>query len=380
MKPARARVHGSPKDVLARCALGFAAAALAILVERALWSSVHLSPFLLVYPAVLIAAAGGGWSAGLTALVVSALALPYWFLPPVDSFAVAARRDALDLAIFCAVSLQMTWLVERMKRALREAHAAKATAEAATAARDTVLAVVAHDLRNPLQTIGLNSELLSRAVAGQGERVEGTVARIHRAAERARRLVDNILDSARIGALPFPIEPTVSPLASLLEESMSPFKAMADARSIELDLPASEALRGTIACDHDRIVQVLTNLVANALHYTPVGGKVVVDVGRLPQGVRFEVRDTGPGMTAEELEHAFDRLVHGKGPGHGSGLGLWIAKALVEAHGGTIEAVSEPGRGTSMVFVLPQPVSDTVAPDDGQPQPGGIPRMSPMPR
>ena len=345
---------------VARCALGVVLAALAVVVELAVWENIPPTPFLLVYPAVVVAAWFGRRTAGVTAILTASFALAYWLFPPTPSFAVAARRDALDLMMFCGVSVVLVELIARVKRALEQANTATRAAEAATNARDTVLAVVAHDLRNPLQTIGLTAELLAASEAGRDERDERKLMRIRHAAARARRLVDDLLDGARIDGDPFPLELASSPLASLVDESLSPFIPIAEARSIELDLPGSGGLGGAILCDRDRIVRVLSNLVGNALQYTPRGGKVAVAVQRSPDGVRFEVSDTGPGMTKDELAHACERLWHGQGPGHGFGLGLWIAKALVEAHGGGLQAASEAGRGTRMSFVVPQPPSPSL--------------------
>ena len=157
--------RGGVMGTVARCLVGLVVIALAIAVEKALWSSVPLSPFLLVYPAVIFATWIGGWPAGITVILMASLALPYWFLPPLDSFAIVARRDAIDLGIFVVMSLAFVWLVVRVRSTLMEARTARGIAERATAAKDTVLAVVAHDLRNPLQTIGLSAELLSTELA-----------------------------------------------------------------------------------------------------------------------------------------------------------------------------------------------------------------------
>lgn len=353
------------ESVFSRAALGVALAALAIVSELAAWSYAPPTPFLLVYPAVVIAAWWGGRAAGVAAVITSAVALAYSFLPPSDSLAIAARRDALDLALFLGASLLLTELIGRVKRALAEARAARRDAEAALEARDTVLAVVAHDLRNPLQTIGLNAELLAAEVSGAGAGTERHMKRIRDAAGRARRLVDGILDSARIGPEPFPIEKSTLSLASLVDESLSTFLMVARARAIDLEVPSSETLGGSITCDGERIAQVLSIIVGNALHYTPSGGKVTVAVRRRPEDVTFEVTDTGSGMAPNELARAFDRRWHGGHAGHGFGLGLWIARALVEAHGGRIHAESEPGKGTRMTFTVPQPAADEVAPAEG---------------
>lgn len=339
----------------ARCALGAAMTALATSAELALRAHVPTSPFLLVYPAVVLSAWWAGWEAGAVAIVTAAFVLAYWLLPPAPSIAVAAKRDVVDLAIFCGVSSMVVYLITRTRRALNEARAAQEISETANAAKETVLAVVAHDLRSPLQTIGLSAEILAAEMAGRSTRIELQLGRLRRSAERARRLVDNIIDSARIGGTPFPLEKTSCSLSALVEESVSPFRSLSEARSIQLEVPSNQDLEGSIVCDRNRIVQVLTNLLSNAFQYTARGGKVVIGVRRTSDDMGFFVTDTGCGMTRVELAHAFERLWHGQGPGHGSGLGLWITKALVEAHGGEISAASEVGRGTTMTFVLPQP-------------------------
>jgi signal transduction histidine kinase len=352
LKPCSLR-HDGVRYVLTRLGLAAAISAVAAVVAMALWSDTPPSPFLLAYPAVVLAAWWGGRIAGVATMVLTTLALAYFFLPPMSSLAVEGRRDALDLALFCGVSLLLTHFITRMRRALRRTQDALREAEAATAAKETVLAVVAHDLRNPLQTIGLGTELLAREIGHEGEPVNEQIARIRRCAERARRLVDNILDSARIGANPFPIASEEWLLPDLIDEALSPFEPIAGTRGIQLDLPDPSTIDGSIICDRDRIAQVLSNLVGNALQYTARGGRVAVDVRRTPNVVQFSVADTGVGMTRDELDHAFERQWRGQGPGHGSGLGLWIVKALVEAHGGRVAATSEPHKGTTMMFSIP---------------------------
>jgi signal transduction histidine kinase len=337
----------------ARLLVGLALVCLALGIQAVLWELSPPSPFLLVYPAVFVAAWLGGWASASVTTLGSMVALAWWFMPPSDSIAINAERDALDLGIFFAMSMLITWLVVRAKRAIFEASAAREVAERATAAKDAVLAVVAHDLRNPLQTITLSAELLSTS-SEPGAQTSARAYRIQRAAERARRLVDNILESATVEGAPLPIVPEVVSLSSLIDESMAPLKSMADERQIHLEVGGDPAT-GSLVCDRDRIVQVLGNLVGNSLKYTPAGGAIRVEIRREREALRFDVSDSGKGMSAEELAHAFDRLWHGRDSRHGTGLGLWITKALVEGHGGRITATSELGRGTRMSFVLPQP-------------------------
>ena len=146
------------------------------------------------------------------------------------------------------------------------------------------------------------------------------------------------------------------PLGQLVDETLSSFDILADRAAVRLDSPGSDTLAGTVFCDRDRITQALTNVVANAVSFTPPGGHVSLRVTRDPDAVRFEVEDSGPGMTSDELTHVFEQGWSGR-PGSGSGLGLWVAKAIIDAHGGTISAKSAPGRGTTMSVVLPQPAA-----------------------
>ena len=338
-----------------RCALGGGLAAIAVALQLLLWSEGFHSPFALVYAAILFAAWWGGWQAGVTAIVTSAVGVGFVILPPNWDPSVATMRDATDLVIFIAVSGLLVYFADRTRHALHDAEDARDLAAAANAARETMIAIVAHDLRNPMQTIGLNATLLARSIPADDTQTRSALDRLERSAARARRLVDNIIDSARLEGQPLPLEKEECSLAALVDDTLSLFEPLAKARALRLERPAADALAGTVVCDKERIVQVLTILVGNAFQYTPRGGTVLLDAKRPPEGVRFEVTDTGAGMTKDELAHAFERLWHGSGPGHGSGLGLWIAEALVEAHGGHITARSKVGEGTSMSFVLPSP-------------------------
>jgi signal transduction histidine kinase len=314
------------------------------------------SPFLFVYPAVVVAAWWGRWEAGAAAIFTGVLGLDYFVLPPTLAFGVSLRRDVIDLAIFCVISVLLVSFIDRTKRALDEARVARKREEAANEARKTMVAIVAHDLRNPMQTLGLNADLLAANLPADDPRLTLPLERLQRSAARARRLVDNIVDAARLEGEPFPLEKAEWPVAAIVDETLSVFDPLAEPRALRLERPSPEAVSGTVVCDRDRVVQVLSNLVGNAFQYTPRGGRVTLDVRRTEDGLRFEVSDTGIGMSKDELAHAFERLWHGPGPGHGSGLGLWIAEALVEAHGSHITATSEVGKGTSMSFVLPSPV------------------------
>jgi signal transduction histidine kinase len=173
------------------------------------------------------------------------------------------------------------------------------------------------------------------------------------------RLVDDLrtLSLAEAGALTLHREPT--DVGQLLTDSVASFRTQADAGGVDL----ATALDGVLPqaeIDPVRMREVLSNLLSNALRYTPRGGTVRVEASVVDGKIRVSVRDSGPGIAAEVLPHIFDRF-YKSDESRGAGLGLAIAKSLVVAHGGEIDAMSAPGQGTEMRFTLP------VAPETSAP-------------
>jgi two-component system OmpR family sensor kinase/two-component system sensor histidine kinase BaeS len=214
--------------------------------------------------------------------------------------------------------------------------------------RRDLLADVAHELRTPLTVIrGRVEGMRDGLYEADGEHLELIE---HETDVMARLLEDlQLLSNAEAGALRLHRE-RLEP-RELVETAEDAFASPARETGLEL---RTEVATGLPALDVDRvrIGEVLANLLANALRHTPSGGTITVSASRDDPGVAFAVSDTGGGIAAEELAHVFDRFA--KSPeSRGAGLGLAIAKSLVQAHGGTISARSEPGRGTTIRFVLP---------------------------
>lgn len=226
-------------------------------------------------------------------------------------------------------------------------------AENAIAARDDVLHVVAHDLRNPLATATLGVESLCRE---EDERRKNTVAmtdRILRALQHASNLIEDLLDVARLDSGSFALEPGAADLAAIAHEAVALLGASATAARLELTCHIDEALPRALA-DEARLHQVLGNLIGNAIKFTPKGGHIDVSARTRAGEIEVCVADTGPGIPPSQLEHLFDRFWQArKADRRGAGLGLAIAKGLVEAHHGRIWVESEVGRGTRFFFTLP---------------------------
>jgi PAS domain S-box-containing protein len=241
---------------------------------------------------------------------------------------------------------------EATRRRLAEERAARSTAEAATQARDEVLGIVAHDLRNPLGTVLMASELVAGLVPLEPPEVRKQLELIQRAAERMRRLIQDLLDVKRIesGTLTVVLSPTDA--AALLDEAYEQLLPLAGTGGLELELEVRGALP-CVAADPARVQQVLWNLVGNAIKFTPRGGRVTMRAEDLSPVVRFGVSDTGPGIPPEQLAQVFGQMWQGaRGDNRGIGLGLAIAKGIVDAHGGRIWAESTVGEGSTFFFTL----------------------------
>ena len=224
--------------------------------------------------------------------------------------------------------------------------------------RDDLVAVVSHDLRNPLGVVQMQSSLLMRAAAARpddeaGQRVHAGAERIHRAAERMAALIRDLLDVAKIEAGRFQLQIRPESVAEIVNENLLMIVPQATAKQITLQ---QELLaRGKVRADRERVFQILSNLLGNAVKFTPAGGSVKIRVEPKGREVLFCVADSGPGVSAEDAPHVFERYWHRRrGAQEGTGLGLFIAKGLVEAHGGAIWLESTPGAGARFSFTLPE--------------------------
>ena len=220
-------------------------------------------------------------------------------------------------------------------------------------AREEALAVVAHDLRNPLHAISVGVGTLLPRIAEPTLR--RPVERIQRSALRMERLLQDLLDIHAIEGGHFTVSKgEVAPTAVILT-ALESQQNLAGQTSVIINTDIAPAIP-PIEADEERVLQVLENLVGNALKFTPPGGVVTVGARRAPEPgwVLFSVRDNGPGISPEHLPRVFDRFWQAQSSDRrGSGLGLAICKAIVEAHGGRIWVESEPGKGASFLFTLP---------------------------
>ena len=247
--------------------------------------------------------------------------------------------------------------LQAAQRALASEHDrladALSRAEAALGMRDEVLAIVAHDLRSPLNAVQTSATFLMNVEVAEPDR-RRLLDVICRAASSMNRLIGDLLDVSRMESGAFTVELAPVDAAALATEVCEQFRPEAMELGCTLECDVEHDLP-RISADRDRLSQVLENLISNALRFTPRGGSVTVRVARRGHdGVSCTVTDTGVGIPAEELPHLFERFWQARRYRRGgAGLGLAIARGVVEAHGSTLTVDSEPGRGSAFSFILP---------------------------
>jgi PAS domain S-box-containing protein len=228
---------------------------------------------------------------------------------------------------------------------------ARGEAERAIRARDEVLAIVAHDLRSPLQTILTSVALSARSSSDEGH--QRILKVIQRSTMDMDRLITDLLDVARIEAGSFSVRKVPIDVARVFDGLVERFDSQVRAREIEL---ATEVAPGVpvVEADPDGLVRVLSNLVGNALRFVTKRGRIAIAARPSERGVEVAVGDSGSGIAADELPHVFDRFWRAdRATRGGAGLGLTICKGIIEAHGGRIWVQSELGKGTTVSFTLP---------------------------
>ncbi len=260
------------------------------------------------------------------------------------------------------VGVGLSLLAEQLHRSRRAERVAREAAErvaelerAAREMRDEMMAMVAHDLRTPLSVIGMGVAAIDRAAPPDpnGEALRKRAETLLRTVRQMSVMVSDLVDTAALDAGKLSVTPRPEPSKALLGETVSLFLIEAEQRSVRLSAEAYDGALWVLA-DHDRVLRVLSNLTSNALKFTPRGGSITLGAEPADGFVRFTVHDTGRGMGEAERSQVFERFYRAPtSEGGGTGLGLHIAKAIVEAHGGTIRVESAEARGSTFSFTLP---------------------------
>jgi signal transduction histidine kinase/ActR/RegA family two-component response regulator len=330
------------------------------------------SPVMSGYPLVFLCLPPLAWvafrfgrRAAATHVVLLALVAIYTTQHGVGPFVMATRNESLlvlqsFMGTIALTILPMAALVAEYRRAtaeLEESHAqerrARAEAEGASSAKDEFLAMLSHELRNPLQAIHSSLWLLDRAP--EGERPKKALDILRRQTEHLTRLVNDLLDVARVTAGRMPLVPQPLNMADAVRKTVNALDAAGRLDDHQVEIEAEPVW---LRADPVRLEQILSNLVSNALKYTPQGGRVRITVGHEGEEALVRVRDDGMGIPPDLLPRVFEVFSQGRrgldrGEG-GLGVGLALVQRLARLHGGRVEASSDgPGRGAEFVLRLP---------------------------
>lgn len=220
--------------------------------------------------------------------------------------------------------------------------------------RDDILAVVSHDLKNPLSAISLNTELMIKRLGnGENEKMFRSLTQIKKAVETMKDLIQDLLDQAKLESGKIELDFQQENFQDVLKEAEDLLVPISLSKTIEVvnHTPSTPII---VEVDKKRLKQILSNLISNALKFSQEGGKIEVITTVKEAKLKVSIHDNGPGIAENDLPHVFDRFWQAKKTAKkGTGLGLAIVKGLVGAHGGNIWVESKPGEGTTFSFTIP---------------------------
>jgi chemotaxis family two-component system sensor kinase Cph1 len=227
-------------------------------------------------------------------------------------------------------------------------------ADTTSAQRERMIAIFGHDLRGLLTALSVNSELFLRQ---EGATAAKSAHNIRLTIGRMEQLVSSLLEYVRLEADKMEVVPRPFDIAELLREAVEIFRPLALVKSLSLNLAIPEAPIPATA-DHDRIFQVLSNLLSNAIKFSSVKGKITLQATTSGNDLQVAVQDDGPGIPERDLDRVFEGFFQIQSDDRGLGLGLYISRAIIQAHGGKIWATSRPGAGSTFYFTVPRLYSE----------------------
>ena len=242
-----------------------------------------------------------------------------------------------------------------LARQAAELDAARRRFESLAELREHFISMLAHDVRGALQSVVLTNDMIERA-SGDRQVVTRLVERTRHNAERIVGLVDKVLEAARTETGRIEVESKPVAMRAVVHDAIETYGTIADSRGVELAVIEREGA-DVVSGDRVRLGQVAGNLIENAIRHSPAGGTVTVEVVPGPAVVRVEVRDQGPGIPPALRERVFDRFVQGAGTSGSLGLGLYVARQLIELHHGRIFVEDVVPHGAAMVVELPSQAS-----------------------
>ena len=339
------------------------AAAAAFGLTIFLWNFIEPQATPLFLAAVAVAAWRGGIYPGLLAAILSALALDYFFNPPLNTFELSAK-NVVGTLVFLLVAALISFIERAREGAFAESErflineqTARRAAEEANHAKDVFLAMVTHELRAPLNTILGWTNLLGKGTLDE-EKARHAIAVIERSARTQAQLVEDLLDISRIKTGKFHVNARPIKLRAVIDEAIESVAPAIAAKRIRLHRDFDERI-GLVSGDAERLQQVVWNLLSNAVKFTREEGQIEIRLERAGTHARLKIYDDGAGIRSDFLPFVFDSFRQSdetdKAKHKGLGLGLAIVRHLVEAHGGTVSAMSA-GENLGATFTVELPL------------------------
>jgi len=303
------------------------------------------TPLILPMALIMVASAlSNRMNYGYVCLITVMLVL---FLYP-DGFLYHTRAMPRYASLLFLLAIPSILLTTRVQRQKDKIEIAQKDSARAVAVRDNMMATLSHELKTPITAIRMIADLTAKT--SKCEQSLRNAQTIKDAAERMTQLIDDLLDLSRMeaGNLKLVIQPC--PVLHLVEAVVKANLLLAEAKNIQIELQVEDVL---VPCDEKRVNQVITNLLTNAIKYAPPNSTISIHASVRDGSLYASVKDAGRGIRASDLEHIFDRFWQAENARAGSGLGLTIARNIVESHRGKIWAESELGRGSVFHFTLP---------------------------
>ena len=312
---------------------------------------------LLLLAGVMFSSWFGGLGPGLLTTAITSVAIQY--SSPPSGFWEVDSDHLVRLIEFVIVALLITFLNDRRRRAQRRAELAQMDAQSANRAKDEFLATVSHELRTPLTSVLGWANVLQ---SGQTDRelTDRGLEAIQRNARKQQELIDDLLDISRITSGQLRLDTCPTDLGKVIHEAVDVVRPAINAKGLRIHTSLPEK-SFNISADNRRMQQVIWNLLSNAVKFTPEGGVILVQLEYSDLHARIVVADNGSGIATDLLPHIFERFRQGEGSGArqgGVGLGLAIARELVELHGGTIEARNSNDGGAEFTIRLPLAIAN----------------------
>lgn len=308
----------------------------------------------LALSSVIFSAIYGGKGPAVLDTIITSLGIDYFFDAPLQQI-FDSTSSIVRVIIYVTLGISVAVIMDMLRKALRFMKDQNEQLKFEKKARENVLAIVSHDLRSPLASIMMNTELILRKEKSAEENYKHLrlLENIRNSCKRMNRLIEDILDSVKIESGQFKIDKTQNDLVEAVTESIRESQSAALAKGINLKFDQNFK---SFICDYDqgRIIQILNNLLGNAIKFSPYNSEVTVSMDVEENQCVVAVKDSGQGIPPEEQDQLFIRYWQSQETAHkGTGLGLYISKKIVEAHGGNIGVFSKFGDGATFFFSLP---------------------------